>query len=441
MITLSDIKQKLDNKNTVHIVGAGASGKAAAKLLHRFGVPLVFHEQKQENLAEEFKNFLESNHIRCFFGEHKKENFADCDIFIPSPGAAIAQFKDLLPTSALAVSETEIASLFCENIPILGITGTSGKTTTTTICSAMLKEQGFNVFTGGNIGTPLSEYALTRLENPQGPKADVLVLELSSFQLQTCNALKAHVGICLNISANHLDYHKDMQEYTDAKMNLFAHQTADDYAVLGQDIAYLADKYGFKAKTVVFDADKKNFPDTKLLGQHNQANAEAAWQACRIFGVSFENAQKAMKKIMPMENRLEFVRELNGVTYINDSKCTTVTALAVAIKAVSEARHPIILLAGGKFKGGDLKALIPFMQGKVKHIALFGGSREYFEEAWKNDFSLSYDATLSEALTRAKSLAAENDAVLLAPATASFDQYKSYIARGNDFRNIVGSFA
>ena len=178
-----------------------------------------------------------------------------------------------------------------------------------------------------------------------------------------------------------------MQEYTDAKMNLFAHQTDTDFAVLGQDIAHLANEYGFKAKTIVFDADKKNFPKTKLLGQHNQSNAEAAWQACQLFGVSFENARKAMEKISPMENRLEFVRELDGITYINDSKCTTVTALAVAIKAVSEAEHPIILLAGGKFKGGDLAALLPLMRGKVKHVALYGGSREYFENAWKNHLS------------------------------------------------------
>lgn len=224
MITLADIRNKLDNHAKVHVVGGGASGQAVIKLLGKYGVSLVFHERNEEKLLPEFKTFLAEHSISCFFGEHKAENFADCDIFIPSPGAAIAQFRPFLPQKALAVSETEMAYLFCENTPIIGITGTSGKTTTTTICSAMLKEQGLNVFTGGNIGTPLSEYALQRLENPQSPKADVLVLELSSFQLQTCNALPVHVGICLNISANHLDYHKDMQEYTDAKMQIFAHQ-------------------------------------------------------------------------------------------------------------------------------------------------------------------------------------------------------------------------
>lgn len=127
---------------------------------------------------------MQEQNIPCFFGEHKKENFSGCDIFIPSPGAAIAQFAGLLPETALAVSETEIAYLFCDGTPILGITGTSGKTTTTAVCSEMLKEQGLNIFTGGNIGTPLSEYALKRLENPRSEKADVLVLELSSFSFK-----------------------------------------------------------------------------------------------------------------------------------------------------------------------------------------------------------------------------------------------------------------
>ena len=437
MIHLEDIKNALFAKKKVHVVGGGASGRAVIKLLQYHNVSLVFHEKNKENLLPDFVDFLEKNSIPCFFGEHKKENFADCDIFIPSPGAAIALFKDFLPHTALAVSETEIAYLFCENTPILAITGTSGKTTTTTICDAMLKAQGLTVFTGGNIGTPLSEYALEITQNKNAKKADVIVLELSSFQLQTCNALKPHVGICLNISANHLDYHADMKEYIDAKMQLFAHQTENDFAILGQDIAHLANEYHFKAKTIIFDATKRNFPNTKLLGQHNQSNAEAAWQACQLFGVSLENAQKAMQTVQPMENRLEFVRELHGVTYINDSKCTTVVALEVALKAVSEAKHPIILLAGGKFKGGDLNALIPLMEKNVKHVALYGGGREFFEKAWQEKLSLSYDETLEQALLRAKNLAQENDAILLAPATASYDQFKSYIARGSHFRELV----
>lgn len=437
MITLADIRNKLDNHAKVHVVGGGASGQAVIKLLGKYGVSLVFHERNEEKLLPEFKTFLAEHSISCFFGEHKAENFADCDIFIPSPGAAIAQFRPFLPQKALAVSETEMAYLFCENTPIIGITGTSGKTTTTTICSAMLKEQGLNVFTGGNIGTPLSEYALQRLENPQSPKADVLVLELSSFQLQTCNALPVHVGICLNISANHLDYHKDMQEYTDAKMQIFAHQTEEDFAVLSADLAPLAGQYHFRAKTIIFDEKAKNFPKTKLLGQHNQSNAEAAWQACKLFAVSFENAQKAMEKMAPMENRLEFIRELDGVTYINDTKCTTVSALEVALKAVHEAGHPIILLAGGKFKGGDVDGIVPLLKKTVRHIALYGGSRDIFEKAWKNHVSLSYDEKMSDAIFRAKQMAASGDAVLLAPATSSFDQYKDYIARGKDFKKTV----
>ncbi len=437
MITFDSIRMKIYDKATVHVVGGGASGRAVLKLLESCDTPLVFHEKNEDKLLPEFKAWLEEKKIPCFFGEHKKENFKGCEIFVPSPGAAIAEFTEFLPRNAIAVSETEIAYLFCEDVPILGITGTSGKTTTTTICSAILEEQGLSVFTGGNIGTPLSEYALKRIENPESQKADVLVLELSSFQLQTCNALPVHVGICLNISPNHLDYHKDMQEYIDAKMELFVHQNENDFAILSPDLAHLAKKYRFKATTIIFNDEAKNFLRTKLLGQHNQSNAEAAWQACKLFGVSFENAQKAMEKMAPMANRLEFIRELDGVNYINDTKCTTVSALEVAIKAVSEAGHPIILLAGGKFKGGDLEGILPLMQKYVKHVALYGASREIFEGAWKDKLSLSYNEKMADAILCAKEIAESGDAILLAPAPSSFDQYKDYIARGNDFKNTV----
>lgn len=139
----------------------------------------------------------------------------------------------------------------------------------------------------------------------------------------------------------------------------------------------------------------------------------------------------------PMANRLEFIRELDGVIYINDTKCTTISALEVAIKAVSEAGHPVILLAGGKFKGGDLEGILPLMQKYVKHVALYGGSREIFEGVWKNHLSLSYDEKMTDAIYRSQKLATAGDAILLAPATSSFDQYKDYIARGNDFKNTV----
>ena len=454
-MTKLNAQEKLDPTNKVSVVGAGCSGRSAVKLLHALGISVTLHEKDLSKLPSDFQEFIQANSIPCVSGDHKKEDFSLCDILVPSPGVAISSLIPLLSKEnpPLIMAETELAWLYCKDIPVLAITGTSGKTTTTSICSAMLETQGLSVFTGGNIGTPLSEYVLSQipligqsknnssehknLEYGKFKKAEVLVLELSSFQLQTCNLLHPHIAICLNISENHLDYHADMQEYIDAKMNLFTHQNSNDFAILGEELKNYAHTYAFKAKTLIFDGNLKHFPDTKLLGQHNQSNAEAAWQACKILGVTEENAKKALKAFKPMVNRLEYVAEINGILYINDSKCTTVEALKVALYAVASAGHPICLMAGGKFKGGDLNSLIPFMKDTVKHIALYGSSKEIFMTAFAHDFNITWDKTLKEAIHRLQNIATKNDAVLLAPATASFDQYLNYEERGNDFRNTV----
>lgn len=439
-------QNKLDLASRVSVVGAGCSGQSAVKLLHALGISVTLHEKDITKLPTTFQNFLQSNTIKCISGDHKKEDFDFCDILIPSPGVAIASLLPLLnkKNPPLIMAETELAWLYCNDTPVLAITGTSGKTTTTSICSAMLMAQGLNVFTGGNIGIPLSEYALSQIavteshsNDDSKQKADVLVLELSSFQLQTCNLLRPHVAICLNITENHLDYHTNMQEYIDAKMNLFAHQEQDDYAILGESIQDYANKYAFKAKVSSFDSSLKRFPDTLLIGQHNQSNAEAAWQACQIFGVTETNAKKALKEFTPMINRLEHVAKINGVTYINDSKCTTVDALKVALRAVASPEHPICLMAGGKFKGGDLDSVIALMENNVKHIALYGGSKEIFMNAFAKDFNVTWDSTLKDAIHRLQNIVTQDDTVLLAPATSSFDQYPNYEERGNDFRNTV----
>ena len=452
---LFNAQEKLNTTNKVSVVGAGRSGRGVTKLLHALGFSVTLHEKDLSKAPQDFQEFLQVNAIPCIQGEHKKGDFHLCDVLIPSPGVAISSLIPLLSEEnpPLIMAETEFAWLYCKEIPVLAITGTSGKTTTTSICSAMLEAQGLHVFTGGNIGTPLSEYALAHilaekdLETSPAPmtseaqnahkKADILVLELSSFQLQTCNILRPHIGMCLNITENHLDYHADMQEYIDAKMNLFAHQTENDFAIFGETLKDFPKKYALKAKTLFFDSTAKRFPDTKLMGQHNQNNAEAAWQACQILGVSEENAKIAMKNFSPMINRLEYVAEINGVRYINDSKCTTVDALKVAISAFADSHKPVCLMAGGKFKGGDLASLIPLMKNSVKHIALYGANKDVFMEAFAQDFTVTWDETLQKAIERLQSIATKNDIVLLAPATSSFDQYLNYEERGTDFRNIV----
>ncbi|MBO4317455.1 MAG: UDP-N-acetylmuramoyl-L-alanine--D-glutamate ligase [Mailhella sp.] len=417
------------------VVGAGRSGRAAVRLLCALGLSVRLLEKDFDALPDGFKAFLAAHpEIDCRPGEHMRTFFEGCDVLVPSPGAAAAQLMPLLPENdpPQIMAETELAWRLLEGEPVLGVTGTSGKTTTVSLCSAMLREAGKNVFTGGNIGIPLSEYVLARLGGER--KADVIVLELSSFQLQTCSTLRPHAAVWLNISPNHLDYHKDMREYAEAKMKIFACQTPEDYAILDESVRPYMERSGTAARTVYYDAASRRFSEMQLQGKHNRANAEAAWQACRVFGVSEESAAKAVREFKPLPNRLEKVADVAGVTYVNDSKCTTLAALKTAVEAVEP---PIILLAGGKFKGGDPAGLVPVMKGRVRHVALYGASRSVFETAWSQDLPVSWDETLREALARARHLASPGDCVLLAPATASFDQYKNYEERGTDFREAV----
>lgn len=416
------------------VVGGGRSGQAAARLLRRLGATVRLLERNAEKLPGGFTAWAASEGVEILGGEHRREYFLDADILIPSPGAAVSMLRPLLTPGEEPeiMAETELAWRQLEGEPVLAVTGTSGKTTTISMCAAMLEAQGLNVFLGGNIGTPLSEYVLARAEGR--PRADVLALELSSFQLQTCTTLRPRVAVLLNISANHLDYHKDMKEYIEAKMRLFRCQDASCLAVFGPGLRGLPERMKVSARTGYFDPDSGRFPDMQLIGPHNHANAEAAWQACREFGVTLENARRAMQRFKPLPHRLERIAEKDGVLYVNDSKCTTVEALKVALASFE---RPVLLLAGGRFKGGDLAGLAPLLKRHVKAAGLYGAPREVFENAWKDILPTSWDETLRLALARLRGMARPGDVVLLAPATSSYDQYENYRERGDDFRRAV----
>ena len=420
------------------VVGAGRSGKAAARLLLRQGARVRLLESNPQALDEAQAAALRAEGIELVLGEQGPELFAGAKMVVPSPGLPVVRLREMMGPHADAegteiLAEMELAWRALDGEPVLAVTGTSGKTTTVSLAAAMLREQGLRVFLGGNIGTPLSEYILS------GEKADVVVLELSSFQLQTCSTLHPRVGILLNISENHLDFHKDMDEYISAKMRLFANQTETDLAVLQDGMDELAGKYGIKARKIHY-TESDRFPDMQLMGPHNRCNAEAAWLACREFGVTEEAAARAVAAFQPLEHRLEKVAEINGVQYVNDSKCTTVEALRVALSSFD---RPVVLLAGGKFKGGDLPGLCPLLKEHARCVALFGASRERFEPAWRDTLPVTWDRTLEHALRRVAgkdgqpALAHEGDVVLLAPACSSYDQYPNYLRRGEDFKRVV----
>jgi UDP-N-acetylmuramoylalanine--D-glutamate ligase len=239
--------------------------------------------------------------------------------------------------------------------------------------------------------------------------------------------------VLLNISENHLDYHADMREYIEAKFRLFRWQDEADLAVLGKGLEPLVKRMPIKARQAYF-APCGRFSRVQLFGEHNQANMEAAYQACREFGVSEKKADQAVAAFKPLPHRLERVAEKGGVLFVNDSKCTTVAALQVALEAFD---RPVRLLAGGKFKGGDLAALRVLVQERVRVVGLFGAGREYFEKAWQDLVPMHWSPGLEEAVRVLAAGALAGDVVLLAPAAASFDQYVNYEARGNDFKRIV----
>lgn len=416
------------------VVGAGRSGLAAARLLRREGARVRLLDSNpgafrgREDLLAELGNLG----IETLAGAHQPEHFSHAALVVPSPGIPVASLEEFLLAGDVEVlAEMELAWRYLDNEPVLAVTGTSGKTTVASLAAAMLHEQGYSVFLGGNIGTPLSEYVLA------GRSADVLVLEVSSFQLQLCLTFCPRVGILLNITPNHLDYHKDIAEYRAAKFRLFRCQDAGDLAVLGQSLRDCGELESMGARKVFVQASAR-FSQSHLLGAHNRDNEEAAWQACRFFGVSEANAAKAVARFAPLPHRLERVAERRGVLYVNDSKCTTVSSLQVALEAFS---RPVRLLCGGKFKGGDLGALVPLVREKVREVALFGAGREHFEKAWQGIVPMTWHESLEPAVRFASANARSGEVLLLSPGTASYDLYRNYEERGEDFKRIVGGLS
>ncbi len=415
------------------VVGAGASGRAAARLLARLGAWVRLVEKNPAAVPADFREAAASRGIEIVTGGHAPGHFAGADLVVVSPGvsrASLAPYLSACPGVQI-LAELELASWFV-SAPMVAVTGTNGKTTTVMLISHLLKASGLSVFTGGNIGTPLSEYVLA------GEAADVCVLEASSFQLQGVATFRPHVAVLLNFSANHLDWHADMDEYLAAKLKIFAMQGTSDLALVPEELSYLLAGREFTKARIETFAPSDRFRCPRLLGRHNQADMEAAYAACRPFGVTEEAAKKAFFDFAPAPHRLQVVGEKRGVVFVDDSKGTTVTAMRAAIESFD---RPVWLLAGGVFKGGDLAGLVPLLRQRVKGVGLFGQSREIFEQAWAGAVPLSWSPTLRQAVEKLYAKAAPGEVVLLSPATSSFDLYSDYKARGRDFQAIFATLA
>lgn len=411
------------------VVGAGLSGKAAARLLAGLGAEVRVLEKNAAGVSQEFKAWADKSGVALVTGDHEPEHFEDLDMVVLSPVVPKAAIEPLLPDSGRpeVMAEMELAGRYAQG-KILAVTGSNGKTTSTALAGHVLEYAGFTVFVGGNIGSPLADFVV------EGGSADVLVLEVSSFQAQCLNTFKPDVAVLLNFSPNHLDWHTDMREYLEAKLNLFARMDKSGLAVLPEEMRGELEDSDFTAAARVYFKAKDRFMVDRLPGPHNRANMEAVFQAVSRFGVTERVMREAIETFTPYPHRLEFVHEQDGVVWINDSKSTTLDSLRAALVTVDE---PVLLLAGGKFKGGDPSDLLPLIKRKVRGVWLFGGSREVFEKSWAGEVRVVWRATLREAVADLKKELRPGDTVLLSPAAASLDQYENYAARGNEFKTCA----
>ncbi|MFO7727764.1 MAG: UDP-N-acetylmuramoyl-L-alanine--D-glutamate ligase [Desulfonatronovibrio sp.] len=412
--------------HNVAVVGAGRSGLSAAALARALGARVRILE-RNEHFDKDKLAGPQFDGVEIIIGEHEKRHFADAHMVVISPGIPIKTVKDLVPGGTKIFSELEFASWFVHE-PIIAVTGSNGKTTTTMLIAHALQKMGKKVFAGGNLGTPLSEYVLNR------DNCDLLVLEVSSFQLEGCSGFHPRVGIFLNFSVNHLDHHLDEQEYFMAKAGLFARQNENDLAVIALELKQEIEQLDVLKCRRVYFVPSERFSCPRLSGEHNQANMEAAFLACRYFGMEESLFSQALNDFTPPPHRQEIFLKYDRKIFVNDSKATTVEAVSAALKTFDP---PIRLLAGGVYKGGDFSELASLIKQKVVKVYLFGAGRDVFEKAWKNETDMEYFSDFDQAVTSAVSESMPGDTLLLSPGTASFDLFDNYMDRGNAFKSRI----
>jgi len=430
----------------VTIIGAARSGIAVADVVLRLGGIAKISEGKA--LAE-FRDVLDSRVI-VEAGGHTRSFIEDSDYVVLSPGVRL----DAVPvTWARAhgievMGEVEFAFRLCP-CPVVAVTGSNGKTTTSTVIAEIIKRAGRKVCLCGNIGSPFSKHVLDL------KASDTVVLEISSFQLESTIHFKPHVAVWTNFSQNHLDRHKDLEEYFQAKCKIFANQDPKDFAVLN----YSDDRHRelaehLKAKVLFFKkiASSPSAPrnDTMVDNPHNgtmvdnfhndvmvdNPNYLAAMQAASALGISEDICLKVFSEFKGVEHRLEFVRDLGGVDFINDSKSTTVEAGRWALE---RALKPMVMICGGLDKHLDYSPLKPLVARKVKHMIAIGQAREIMKATFGDVVAVDTFTSLEEAVKAAREKAKSGEAVLLSPMCASFDMFKDYEHRGRCFKEIVNS--
>ena len=437
-----------ENKK-IFILGMARSGYEAAKVLAKHNNQITITDMKDQD-TEHIKelidlgvNFIKSDNPSDLLDE-------TYDYLVKNPGIKIDHptVQKAKSLNIPVTNEVEVAySYFPKNIKIIAITGSNGKTTTTTMIYEILKKASLPVLLGGNIGHPVCSLVEIVKEN------DILVLEISSHQLHDMKDFKANISIMTNLSPVHLDHFGTYEYYKRQKFKIFNNQTKDDIAILNKEnIDVMSGENKIKSTKIYFSSkDETNcylnkdtiyFNNEKVIktneitvqGIHNYENAMCAIIVAKTLGVSNKIIKQFFKEFKGVEHRIEYVRELNGVKYYNDSKATNTESTCIAL---SSFKNPTILLLGGLDRGHSFEPLLPFMQN-VKYILAYGQTKNRIAEfAKENGFKVEQYDTLSECVKRSYNLSTEDDVVLLSPACASWDQYESFEKRGEEFKKNV----
>jgi UDP-N-acetylmuramoylalanine--D-glutamate ligase len=441
----------------VLVVGLGTSGQAVCTLLLRQGLEVIATDARAASAFGDGLQNLKTRGCTLRLGEHRLEDFLTADQIIVSPGVPL----ELEPLRRAAEQGIEIVGELewawrQTSLPVLAITGTNGKTTTTSLLGEIFQAAGKRAFVGGNIGTPLSQWLL------DDQQADLLILEVSSFQLDTASTFRPHVGVLLNITEDHLDRYPDFAAYGDSKFSLFRHQQEGDIAIVNADDAECRRRLAqVPGKLLTFGrrhgdahaligndrialripggvACELDLSQSPLQGPHNAENIAAAILAATVWGVPTAVMQEVIKRYRGLAHRVESVGTRRGIEFYDDSKATNVGAV---VKALENFRRPVLLLAGGRDKRGSYQPLVDPVREKVKGLFLFGEAGARIHEELGQLVPSRLLADLDAAFAAALAAAAPGDVVLLSPACSSFDQYLSYAQRGDHFKRLVKELA
>lgn len=443
----------------VLVIGAARSGLAAVDFLRKHHWEVILTDMRPVT-DEAVLEHLQTLDVQTIWGEQPDVGMISPELIVISPGIPLT-----IPPAAAAraqgipiINETELA-FRAAKAPFVAITGTNGKTTTTTLVGELLQGGERKVVVGGNIGLPLVSVV------EELSAEDVIVAEMSSFQLETTVSFKPKVAVMLNLTPDHLDRHGDMQGYLEAKAKIFANQNETDYLILNADDGYLAPLADRARSQVIFFSQRHILKEGVFLrgdtvvfsrggvetsicrreeitikGAHNLENAMAAIAAAMIMGVPLEHIRQVLKDFLGVEHRLEPVRRWHDVLFVNDSKGTNPDA---AIKALEAYDEPLILIAGGKNKGSDFTALAQSIAKRVKQVILIGQAKDELRQALEGvGYHRYVEAdTYAEVVRLAAEAAAPGDIVLLSPACASWDMFTSYEERGRLFKELVNGLA